>query len=474
VRGAATVPARPNTHQKALQINLDRAKYGTFAEIGAGQEVARWFFHVGGAAGTVAKTISAYDMTVSDAIYGPTARYVCRQRLEAMLDHEYTLLLQRLESSRGSESTFFVFADTVATRSHQRQQDGEGWLGMRFQTQPRAAPSEIILHVGMRDSEPTQQQEALGILGVNLIAGAFELHRDPLALLLSLTDDLARNRVEVDMIQFTGPAFAGVDNRLMSLRLVEHGLTDAALFNAGGEVVQPSEVLYKRPILVERGRFRPITNLTLDLLDRALEQFRDDPRLQGATPVVLTEMTLRDLTAEGGIDHHDFLARVDTLAALSKTVLISNYMRYFRLVEYLSRYSQQPTCIAVGVPSLLNIADQRHYEDLTGGVLESVGRLFKEHVRLYVYPYREPDTGRLVTAETIAVAPHWRHLHAHLLEHRLLEPIRRYTSTYLPIRADEVLAQIRAGDARWEGQVPAAVVQVIKAKQLFGWRPPAA
>src|SRR6202795_53806 len=259
------------TRQKALALNLDKSKYGTIGEIGAGQEVARWFFLVGGAAGTVAKSISAYDMAVSDAMYGPATRYVSRQRLQAMLEHEFSQLLERLGPVKGEGTTFFAFADTVATRSYTRHDDGSGWIGIRFQTRPHEAPSDVIVHVNLKDTTATRQQEALGVLGVNLIYGAYFRHGDPAALIGSLMDELSRERIDVDMIKLAGPAFDGVDNRLMSLQLVEQGLTDAAMFTAAGEVVQPSEVLYKKPILVERGSFRPVTKLTLDLLEGARE-----------------------------------------------------------------------------------------------------------------------------------------------------------------------------------------------------------
>jgi hypothetical protein len=466
-------PLQPSTYQKALQVNLDTAKYGAFAEIGAGQEVARWFFHVGRASNTVAKTISAYDMSVSDAIYGRSNRYVSRQRLEAMLAREFDLLLERLRAGRGDRSTFFVFANTVATRNPIRREDGNGWLGLRFQTQPDGAPSEIILHVRLLDTESVRAQEALGIIGVNLIHAAFYHHDQPDTLTDALMDDLARERVEIDMLEFSGPAFADVDNRLVSLQLVERGFSDATMFQADGEVVQPADVLYKRPILVERGSFRPITNLTLDLLERAREQFLQEPDLQGEAPVVLMEMTLHNLASESGIDHRDFLARVDILRDLGQTVLISNYGRYFRLVEYLSRYTPKLIGIALGVPALTEVADAQHYDDLPGGLLESAGRLFRANVKLYVYPYRDPASGEVITAETMRVPPLARHLHAHLLENGFLKCIRDYTPACLPVVTREVLAKIQSGDPTWEHMVPPAIVRTIKQDKLFGWQPPA-
>ncbi len=464
-------PLPLTTYQKALQINLDTAKYGAFAEIGAGQEVARWFFHVGRASNTVAKTISAYDMSVSDAIYGRCDRYVSRQRLEAMLAHEFDLLLERLQATRGERSTFFVFADTVATRNRARQEDGHGWLGLRFQTQPGAPPSEVIIHVGMLDGENVRAQEALGIIGVNLIHAAFYHHDEPDALLSSLLDDLTRERIEIDVIKLSGPAFAGVDSRLVSLQLVERGFSDAAMFQANGEVVQAAEVLYKRPILVERGTFRPITNLTLDLLERAHEQFLREPRLQGETPFVLMEMTLRNLALESGIDHRDFLARVDILRELGHSVLISNYGRYFRLVEYLSRYTPKPIGIALGIPALLEVTRDAHYSDLAGGILESAGRLFRDNVKLYVYPYRDPTSGVVVTAETVRIAPLAQHLYSYFLEGGFVEAIRDYDPSYLPILTRDVLAKIQSADPVWESMVPPIIARAIKRDALFGWHP---
>src|SRR6478752_10701062 len=280
-----------DTNQKALQINVDAKRYGTFAEIGAGQEVARCFFRAGGAAGTVAKTISAYDMAVSDAIYGATDRYVSRHRLRSMLDYEYGLLEQRLKEKRGSKTAFFVFANTVATR----RDGGNGWLGIRFQDEPGAAPSEIVIHVRMLDKENVRQQEALGIIGVNLIYGTFYLHRQPELLIRSLLDNLTWERVEVDMIRFSGPAFAGLDDRLMALQLVREGLTEAAMFTSQGEAIQWAEALYNKPVMVQRGSFRPVTKATLDVLERGVEQFLQEPELKGEQPQVLMEMTLRHL-----------------------------------------------------------------------------------------------------------------------------------------------------------------------------------
>ena len=460
-----------STDRKALQINRDADKYGTFAEIGAGQEVARWFFHVGGAAGTVAKTISAYDMAVSDAIYGPTERYVSRQRLQAMLQYEFDLLLQRLDPARGDKCNFFVFADTVATRSFTRQEEGGGWLGIRFQTKPREAPSEIIIHVRMLDKENARQQEALGVIGVNLIHGAFYLHRQPDQLIRSLLDNLTWERVEVDMIRFGGPEFAGVDNRLMALQLVEQDLTEAAMFTAAGEAVQWDDVLHKKPVLVQRGSFRPVTNATLDVLERALEQFVREPELKNEPPVVLVEMTLRHLTTDDVINHRDFLQRADMLRALGRTVLISNFRRFHRLAAYLGRYTNRPIGLATRrAPSSPRFSTRAFYNENEGGLLGGLGQLFKNPARLYVYPSLNFATGQTVTVENFPVAPHLRHVYAHLTENRFIQGLASTNADFLRIRSRDVLDKIEAGDAAWEKLVPPVIAEVIKREKLFGWR----
>jgi hypothetical protein len=456
---------RLDTNQKAQRINHDAKRYGTFAEIGAGQEVARCFFRAGGAAGTVAKTISAYDMAVSDAIYGPTERYVSRRRLRAMLDYEYDLLLERLKEKRGAKTAFFSFADTVATR----REGGDGWLGIRFQTEPGADSSEILLHLRMLDKESVRQQEALGIIGVNLIYGTFYLHHNPRALITSLLDGLTWERVEVDMIQFSGPAFAGVDNRLMALQLVRGDLTEAAMFTAQGEAIQWAEVLYNKPVLVLRGSFRPVTKATLDVLERALEQFVREPDVKGET-VVLVEMTLRHLTKSDTIEEEDFLHRAEMLSALGKTVLVSNFRRFHRLASYLSRYTKQPLGLAIGASKLGEIFNEGFYNDGEGGLLGGLGQLFKNPARLYVYPSFDFKSGQVVTAQNFQVAPQLKHLYRHLLENRFIQGIEKHDTKLLPIRSGDVLSKIQAGDDAWERLVPPKIAEIIKKNGLFGFR----
>jgi hypothetical protein len=461
-----------NTHQKALRVNLDSNKYGTFAEIGAGQEVARWFFRVGGASGTIAKTMSAYDMAVSDAIYGAAERYVSRTRLVAMLDHEYHLLEARLKDKRGESSQFFVFADTVAASSYSRRGHGHGWLGVRFLNEPGGEPSQVIIHVRLLDSDNLRQQEALGILGVNLVYGIFYLHHDPTLFLGSLLDGLSEERLEVDMVTFSGPAFRDVDNRLMSLRLVHLGLTGAAMFTATGEAVQPADAFYKKNILVERGSFRPVTKATLDMLECAQTAFLKEPDVRDDETVVIAEMTLRDLIHKGEIDHQDFLDRADTLGALGKTVLISRYARYFRLATYLFNFTKKRISMAMGVPSLQEVFDEKYYDDLGGGILESLGRLFKNDLKLYVYPLHDSETGELITAGTLLVDSHLRHLYAYLIENHSIEELRGFKKEYLPIFPAAVLEKIQTGDPSWKEMVPPQVATMIEGRRMFSYSDP--
>ena len=458
-----------STRPKALKINLDARKHGTFAEIGAGQEVVRWFFHAGKAAGTIAKTISAYDMAISDALYGPTQHYVSRQRLEAMLDHEFKSLVERLDGTRGEHTAFFVFADTSATQTHSHRAAGHSWLGVRFQTEPRGEPSEIILHVEMLDPVTVQQQEALGLVGVNLIYGAFYFADDPAHLIASLMDDLSRRRIEVDMIKFSGPAFAHVDNRLMSLQLVEQGLTDAVMFTAGGEVVQPAEALYNKPVTIERGSFRPVTNVTLEMLDRTVRQLRQDsPPAQEM--VAIMEMTLNNLMSAQAIDHRDFLARVDILGALGKMVMISNYTRFDRVTSYLRHYTQNWIGMAMGIPTLRAVFEEKYYADLEGGILEGLGRLFQGCVKLFIYPTRETDAGELTTADGLEVKPELTHLYRHLVENGYIESIREFDPGELHVTPAGVLAGIQSGEPGWEKLVPPQAAAVIMREGLFGYR----
>ncbi|HLS28901.1 MAG TPA: TonB-dependent receptor [Opitutales bacterium] len=481
------------TNRKALTINLDPLRYGTFAEIGAGQETARSFFQAGASAGTVAKSISAYDMKFSDEIYGKCGRYVSEGRLGRMLQYEYNLLNKRLAEIRGKESTFFAFANTVAAKSYRGTGDSHGWLGIRFQHETGSEPNDIVLHVRMLDKENVQQQQALGIIGVNLVYGAFYFHSKPVKLIRSLLDNVGRKRIEVDLIRFSGPAFSDVDNRLMSLQLIQQNLTRAVMFSPDGDVLQPSEVLYKKAIFVERGSFRPVTLVNVDMLKTGLAHFAEEPGVEGEKIVRLAEITIRNLLSHGGeVDDADFLARVDLLGTLGLHVLVSDYPEYYRLASYFRRYTKAMIGIVMGANNLVEIFDERYYEDLDGGILESFGRLFRNTVRLYVYPMRrraleqslaldeamgeKPNPAphqlgadEFVTADNLQVFPNLRHLYQHLISNEFIVPIHTHREDLPNIFSSAILKSIREDDGIWEKSVPPEVVQMIKKRGLFGY-----
>ncbi len=459
-----------DTHTKALKINLDPRWYGTLAEIGAGQEVVRWFFRVGGAAGTIAKSISAYDMTVSDAIYGTADRYVSRTRLQSMLDCEYNLDLERLQDKRGETTSFFAFADTVTTRSFTGGNECHGWMGVKFQAHPGDQPSQIIIHLRMVDVEASLQQEALGIVGVNLLYGAFFHHHEPEVLVERLLDSLTPARIEIDVIDFSGIEFRAVDNRLVALKLVELGLSGVAMFGPNREVLQPSEVLHKKAVLVSRGSFRPVSNVNRDMERCALEKFSNDPAVAGKDVLPIAEITMSNLLAGGKVvDRRDFLARADLLAACGSTVMISNYFEYFRLAAYLAWRTKERIGIVMGVPSLIEIFDEKYYPQLPGGILESFGRLFKNDLKLYVYPLQDPKTKELTTIDNLQVAPELRPLYQYLSGRGSFVALDNFDPGALGVFSRDVLNRIASNDDSWEQMVPERVAELIKKRGFFGY-----
>lgn len=456
-----TIP--PTSLEKALRLNLDPSIYGTFAEIGAGQEIANWFFRAGGAAGTVAKTMSAYDMTFSDEIYGKIQRYVSRARLEAMLDHEYGILEQRLGAKRGDETTFFALATTIRAKGYNdRDQECHGWMGIRFQMVPGGPYSEILLHLRMLDDTNREQADAVGILGVNLVWAAFHERRDLRSLLQALMHGLNRWRIEIDMAKCRGPAFprAAFDDRLAALELVENGLTDAALFLADGEIVQAADTLHKKPVLVKRGSFDPITRLNLDMIEKGRAAFLADFGEQAEGHLEILEMTLNNLHVDGdGVKHDDFLARADVLQSLGKNVLLSKYSEFHRLSGYLARQTKMPVGIVLGLPLFEELFKPCWYEDLAGGVVESFGRLFRNQVRLYVYPSGDKATGKILTAREARLEAPMQHLLAYFLETKSVRPIEEGVAELLFVSSAEVRRMILANDPRWRDLVPPVVLE---------------
>ncbi len=465
-------PTPPTTLEKALRLNLERGVFGTFAEIGAGQEVAAWFFRAGGASGTVAKTMSAYDMTFSDEIYGKTPRYVSRERLESMLTHEFNILQERLDEQRGGRTTFFTLANTVRARGYnERDQECHGWVGIRFQTEPRGPSSDILLHVRLLDDTNREQVDTVGILGVNLVWAAFHERQSLRSLLSGLMHGLNRWRVEIDMAKCRGPAFprAEFDDRLAALALIENGLTDAALFRANGEIVQASDALHRRPVLIKRGSFDPITRVNLDMLERGREAFLADFGAQAGGHLEILEMTLNNLNADQqGVRHDDFLARAEVLQALGKDVLLSKYPEFHRLSGYLARHTKMPVGIVLGLPLFEELFKPCWYADLAGGVIESFGRLFRNQVRLYVYPSGDPVTGEVRTARDARLEPPMRHLLQFFLEAKSVRPIEGSLDDGIFETGADVRQMIRENNPRWRELVPQVVLESGKWASLAG------
>ena len=460
------------TLQKALEINLDNCKYGTIVEIGAGQEVARNFFHAGGAAGTIAKTMSAYDMQVSDDIYGAeeTKRYVSRSRLMKMLDKEYSSIAKLLKPSRPKNTTFFSYAATVTAKSYLQKKECHGWVGIRLQLYPNAAPSDIILHLRMMDEDGDGQQEALGIIGVNLIHAAFNYFAQPNKIIESLADDLVPGRIEVDMINFSGPYFEETENRLMNLHLVRHKLTHAIMFSPKGEVQIPSELLYKKNILVIRGSFTPITNVHINMTHCGQQHFDHIENIDPEKCLTLAELTMASLTVGDEINDADFLARVDMLNTLGYTVMISNYLRYFRLRAYFRRYTKLQIGMILGISNLHLIFTEEYYKGLEGGILEAFAKLFPDNTRLYIYPTKSTDEdNELITVNNFTPLKHLQHLYKHLLENGFLVGLDNYDESVLSINTIDVMASIKKGRGNWEKEVPESISEMIISKKLLGY-----
>ena len=443
------------TYDKALELNLDPAVYGTFAEIGAGQETANWFFRASGTAGLVAKTISAYDMTMSDAIYGQADRYVSAPRLQAMLEHEYAILLERLGPKRGQDTTFFSFCNTVRGRGWNDSAECHGWLGVRFQMRPGDPPSDIILHVRLLDARSIDQMEALGIIGVNLIHSAMRLRGHLKQFVDSLVDNLPPGRAEVDLLKFSGHGYSFFDNRFCALQLVESGLTDATMFLPSGEVVQPAEALYRHPLLLLRGSFDPVLKIHLTMLKQAEPGFSKllDEGDRGRE-IELCEISMDNLLRGKVIDPVDFLDRADALQALGKTVLLSRFAEFHRVTAFLNRCTNKPIGIVLSIGLLNELFKPKWSENLAGGLLESFGRLFKDKVTLHVFPWKNRRTGELVTAENFRPPADCEHLYRHFISNQRIVPIPAEDTELLEHTGRSVCRMIVAGDDRWHDLVP--------------------
>jgi hypothetical protein len=461
----------PSLKSKALRINLNENIYGTFAEIGAGQETCRHFFRAGGASGTIAKAMSAYDKDFSDAIYGAEddGRYVTEARLRKMLTHEMSLIEDRLTREKNPNKIFFTYANTVATIDFAKQFKGHGWVGIKYQVAAGADYNEIILHIRFKETDARLQQETLGILGTNLIYGAFYKYNKPKRLLKYLYDHLDKDQIEIDTINFSGPVFKNIDNRLMSLQLVKNGMTDAVMFGPDGTNVLPAKVFYKKNILALRGSFRPVTRVNMAMYEKSYEMFIKENKVDEEKTVVVFEITLSNLRAEGEIDEQDFIDRADLLCALGQSVMISNFQEYFKVVEYFSKYTKARMGLAMGVSNLVDIFDEKYYRHISGGILEAFGKLFFKDLKVYLYPMLDDKTGELVTSENLKVYPRMKELYKFFKYNGKVIDIADYDESIMNIFSREILRMISEGETGWENMVPEGTAELIKDYRLFGY-----
>ncbi|GHP05840.1 hypothetical protein PPROV_000458700 [Pycnococcus provasolii] len=525
-QGAGEESLFTRTAEKALAINLRNAKervlnstdadepwtnYGTFAEIGAAQEVARWFFRVGGAAGTVAKSVSAYDMTISDTQYGAAKRYVTMERVQSMLEYEYLQCQLPLQTQRGSKTAFFAFADTIAARSYRGDNEQHGWLGLKFQTEPGSTPSRIIIHIRLLDNTAELQQEATGVLGVNLLHSCFTLLKGedgptPAVLdefLASLMDDLGtwddgNQRIQIDLMKFEGPAFAGVDERAVALRLVERKICEATVFDTDGRVRLPSDMFYKKNVLVLRGLFRPFTKLHEDMISAASAEFfceeEGNPSrtiyestkngqdeevcyLRDASQVLL-EISTADITHNGdsldwttslGLDEKKFLNRLDAVLATGHPVMLSNFFEYFRVAQYLQQAigkGKGHLAIVLGVPAIKSLFDEQYYKTLSGGILENFGRMARADLSMYLYPTVD-EKDNVITANTLELTEEVDDLYQFLLKRKVIRPVEFFDKALLAkfgsqSASKKVSDMVESGDDAWMEYMPGKVVDYIK------------
>ncbi len=470
--GERPLENRPSIEAKALRINLNEHIYGTFAEIGAGQEVARHFFRVGGASGTIAKTISAYDKNFSDNIYGEDedGRYVTETRLTKMLGHEMKLLENRIPRSENPNKMFFTYANTVTTIDFAKKFKGHGWMGIRYQTAPDQEYSEITLHVRFNQTEARFQQESLGIMGANLIYGAFYKHDEPKKLLKYLYDHIDNDAIEIDTINFTGPLFKNVDNRLMSLQLVKNGMTEAVMFNPSGNNILPARELYKKNILALRGSFRPVTKVNIDMFEKSLEVFLKEREVNENKTVVIFEITLSNLTFQGEIDEKDFMDRAKLLCSLGHVVMISNFKEYYRLVDYLSQYTKKQMALAMGVNSFVEVFDENYYTDLSGGILEAFGKMFYNNLKVYLYPTKD-DNGNIITSNNLKLHPRMKDFYKFFKYNGKVVDIFDFEPEYLDIFSRKILQQINNNEVGWDEHLPEGISDMIVKKKMFGFNP---
>ena len=458
---ASDIQTLAATQEKAFAINMDKTFYGSFAEIGAGQETANWFFRSSGAAGTVAKTISAYDMTVSDSLYGSVRRYVSEERLKQMMDCEYGQLVERLGEQRGASTCFFSFCSTVKCKGYKDNGPWAAWIGVRFQLKPGAPPSDLLMHVRLLVPDQEIQKRILGILGVNLLHALFYKRDRMEDFVCSVGENLDRSLYEVDLMRFAGHGFSMFDNRILALQLVQSGLSEAALFSPEGEVVQlPSDRLYKRPILLMRGSFLPLCKIHLEMMNSARAKFCEGlTEQQRERGIDICEISLSNLLRGQEVDLLDFLDRVDALATLGKTVMVTNITHFHRISTLLNQYTKEPVAIVLSI-GLLHELFKEKWADMPGGILSSMAHIFLNQTKCYVTPWINRKTGEFVTAGTYRAPEKYHYLYRHLLESGSIVEVPYFNQKLLFQTPRDIIRMIKADNEEWKDYVPAEALRM--------------
>lgn len=469
LEGDRIIEHKPAISDKALRLNLNKNIYGTFSEIGAGQETVRHFFRAGGSSRTIAKAMSAYDKQFSDAIYSVEndGRYVTESRLKKMLEHECLLMEERLTREEHPQRIYFSYANTVATIDFAKKFKGHGWVGIRFQTEPDGDYNEIILHIQFKETDSRLQQQTLGVLGVNLIYGAFYQNNDPKKLISQLYDHLDKDQLDIDTINFSGPIFKNVDNRLMSLYLVKNGMAEAVMFGPHGKNILPANTLFRKNILLLRGSFRPVTIVNMNMYKKSLDIFVKHNQVAKEDTSIIFEITLNNLLTEGDLNEQDFLDRAELLCHLGQTVMISNFKEYYKVVEYCSQYSKEKIGLTIGVSNLIDIFDSKYYNNLSGGVFEALGKLFNRDLQVYLYPMFNEDNEVVTSKNLMLNEGHLQPIYQYFLDNKQIIDIDTYEEKNLKIFSRNVLRMIQHNESDWEVFLPEGVADIIKTKKLF-------
>ncbi|MFC2119330.1 TonB-dependent receptor [Bacteroidota bacterium] len=455
--------------QKALKLNLNRNIYGTIAEIGAGQEVARRFFRAGGASGTIAKTISAYDMAFSDYLYGASEakRYVSEERLRQMLETEFDALPQIIKKNK-KDVCFFTYADTITAINYQKTNESHGWIGVRFQLYPNSNSNDVIVHIRLLEKDNFLQQRTTGIFGINLIYACYNYTNNPHRFLLSLLDGLSRDQIEINMIKMSGPDLKYIDNRLLSVQLVKNHMTSASLFDKNMNVCQPSDMLHKKNVLIIRGRFRPITHFTFDMINTGFNEFSKKTNDKNNS-VTFCELSMESILKTGDFDENDFINRVELICGLGQNVMVSNYPEHYKFISYFNRFKIDKLGIVLNALTLKDILNEKNYKNLKGGILEAFGKLFVKNMEMYVYPALSESGDKIITSKTIDIPDNIKPLFDYLIKNKKLKDLKNINTDKLHIFSDNVIEMIKNNVPGWEEMIPKYAVDKIKSKKMFGF-----